>query len=111
MKKDNESIYKNEDEKEVINNNNIEKIERKINIFKSLDITEIKELMPKDYNKKNEIQKCKIYYKTKRCTSNLKGKLGETICKFYLIGITRKITLFKLVRKFQNKKIIYSKHT
>lgn len=79
-KKDNETIYK----KEVINNNNIEKIEKKINIFKGWDITKIKEFILKDYNKKKEIQKCKIYYKNKRCTSNLKGNLGENICKFYL---------------------------
>jgi len=60
-KKDNEPIYKKEDEKEIINNNNIEKIERKINIFKGLDITKIEEFIPKGYNKKKEIQKCKIY--------------------------------------------------
>lgn len=83
-KKDNEPIYKKEDEKEVIKNNNIEKIEKKINTFKSIDITKIKEFIPKDYNKKKEIQKCKIYYKNKRCTSILKGKLGENICKFHL---------------------------
>ena len=83
-KKDNEPIYKKEDEKDIINNNNIEKRERKINIFKGLDITKIEEFIPKGYNKKKEIQKCKIYYKNKRYTSNLKGKLGENICKFYL---------------------------
>jgi hypothetical protein len=44
-----------------MNNNNIEKIERKINTFNSLNITKIKELIPTDYNKKKEIQTCKIY--------------------------------------------------
>ena len=42
QKKENEPIYKKEDEKGVINNNNIETIESKINTFKSLDITKNK---------------------------------------------------------------------
>lgn len=79
------SIYKKVDEKEVIDNNNIEKIERNINTFKNFDITKIKEFMPKDYNNKKEIKKCKIYYNNKRCISNLKGKyIKENVCKFHL---------------------------